>query len=54
MLSVSQHDSKIATIWTTSYSETAVQTHVITVSVWWHSTFYCQNHRLDTSAIQFS
>jgi len=28
-----QHDSKIATIWTTSYSKTAVRTHVITVSL---------------------
>jgi len=23
-----------------SFSKTALQTHIITVSVWWHSTFY--------------
>ena len=32
-----QHDSKIATFWTTSYSKTAVQTQIITVSMWWHA-----------------
>jgi len=34
-LSVSQLQHDSANIWTTSYSKTAVQTHVITVSVWW-------------------
>jgi len=38
----------------TKYSKTAVQMHIITVSVWWHSTFYCHYDRLDTSAIQSS
>jgi len=38
----------------TSYSKTAVQTRVITVSVWRHSTFYCHYDRLDTSTIQLS
>jgi len=36
------------------YSKTAEQTHVSTVSVWWHSTFYCHYDRLDTSGIQLS
>jgi len=29
----------------TSYSKTTVQTHVITVSMWWPSTFYCHYDR---------
>jgi len=31
-----------------------VQTHIITVSVWRHSTFYCHHHRLNTSATLLS
>jgi len=41
-----QQESKIATIWTTSYSKTAAQTHVVIISMWWHSTFYCHYDRL--------
>jgi len=31
-----QHVTKIATIWTTSYSKTDMHMHVITVSMWRH------------------
>jgi len=29
-----------------------VKLQCVTVSMWWHSTFYCHHDRLDTSAIQ--
>jgi len=52
-----QHDSKMVTTLTMSYSKIVVQTHVIAVSMRRRSigyTFYCHYDRLDTSAMQLS